>query len=169
MVHVGTSVAAKAHPHDHGTTQVVKNESNVGLLRASASHPDCTMDPDDSDGTSRDPWARHGALDSCGRRDDARPDTCPWQVGISTSKKSRPKTDAVGDLVRVWLDMWYLKDETRRDGPPEHGLQKSRTGTRLTSYRKGRTLEVKPTGWRPHAGKGKPSLRLSTGVSTAVW
>ena len=39
MVHVGTSVAAKARPHDHGTTQVVKNESTVGLLRTSASHP----------------------------------------------------------------------------------------------------------------------------------
>jgi hypothetical protein len=59
MVHVGTSVAAKVRPHDHGTAQAVKNESNVGLLPASASHPDCSMDPDDSDGTSRDPWARH--------------------------------------------------------------------------------------------------------------
>ena len=47
MVHVGTSVAAKARPHDHGTAQVVKNESNVGLLPASASHPDCSMDPEE--------------------------------------------------------------------------------------------------------------------------
>ena len=118
MVHVGRSVAAKVRPHDHGTTRAVKNESKVGLLRASASHLDCKMDPDDSDGTSRDPWARHGALDSCSRR-DARPDACPGNsvsLLYPVSKGSEPGPSNVGKLASTQLDrkVIYQRDETNQ-------------------------------------------------------
>jgi hypothetical protein len=144
MVHVGTSVAAKARPHDHGTTQAVKNESKVGLLWASASHPDCRMDPDDSDGTSRDPWARHWALDSCGRR-DARPDTCPGSSVSRHQSVSESEADRVLLVsLRVFgLDMWYQKDETRRMWPRTAKVQDRHAADKLPQGPNFATLEVR--------------------------
>ena len=77
----------------------------------------------------------------------------------------------VGDLAKIWLDRWYLKDETRRTADCNSPGQDRHAADSLPQGPNFATLEVSETGWRPHAGKGKPRLAIHWGIDggLVVW